>query len=54
MDDYTVEFYKLVARVDLMEAEVQLVLYYIGGMLQQFQDSLIFFIFLFFLSNQCM
>ena len=40
IDEYTQEFYQLVARVDLVDSEDQLVLRYIGGMRQQFQDTL--------------
>ena len=40
IDEYTREFYQLVARVDLANSEDQLVSRYIGGMRQQFQDTL--------------
>ena len=40
IDEYTREFYQLVARVDLADSEDQLVSRYIGGMRQQFQDTL--------------
>ena len=40
IDEYTREFYQLVARVDLADLEDQLVSRYIGGMRQQFQDTL--------------
>ena len=40
IDEYTREFYQLVARVDLTDSEDQLVSRYIGGMRQQFQDTL--------------
>lgn len=43
VEDYTTEFYQLVARNDLAEAEDQLVSRYIGGLRQQFQDALNFF-----------
>jgi hypothetical protein len=43
VDDYTTEFYKLVACVDLAESDDQLVSRYIGGMRQQFLDSSNFF-----------
>jgi len=40
IDKYTREFYQLVARVDLTDSKDQLVSCYIGGMRQQFQDTL--------------
>ena len=40
IDEYTREFYQLVTRVDLADSEDQLVSRYIGGMRQQFQDTL--------------
>ena len=40
IDEYTLEFYQLVARVDLADSEDQLASRYIGGMRQQFQDTL--------------
>ena len=40
IDEYTREFYQLVARVELVDLEGQLVSCYIGGMRQQFQDTL--------------
>jgi len=40
VDEYTTEFYQLIARIDLGESEDQLVSRYIGGMRIQFQDSL--------------
>ena len=40
IDEYTRVFYQLVARVDLADSEDQLVSRYIGGMRQQFQDTL--------------
>lgn len=43
MDDYTAQFYKLLARVDLVESNDQLMSQYIEGMRQQFQESLNFF-----------
>jgi hypothetical protein len=43
MDDYTVEFYRLAARVDLVELDDQLVSRYIEHMRQQFQDVFNFF-----------
>jgi hypothetical protein len=43
VDEYTTKFYRLVARVDVAESCDQLVSRYIGGMRQQFQDSLNFF-----------
>ena len=40
IDEYTREFYQLVARVNLADLEDQLVSRYIGGTRQQFQDTL--------------
>ena len=40
IDEYTREFYELVARVDLADSEDQLVSCYIGGMRQQFPNTL--------------
>ncbi|XP_038721986.1 uncharacterized protein LOC120014137 [Tripterygium wilfordii] len=40
VDDYTAEFYQLIARNDLTEMEEQLVSRYVGGMRVQFQDIL--------------
>ena len=40
IDEYTREFYQLVARVDFADSEDQLVSRYIGSMRQQFQDTL--------------
>ena len=40
IDEYTREFHQLVTRVDLANSEDQLVSRYIGGMRQQFQDTL--------------
>ena len=40
IDEYTREFYQLVARVDLADSEDEFVSRYIGGMRQQFQDTL--------------
>ena len=39
IDEYTQEFYQLVARVDLADSEDQLVSCYIGGMRQRFQET---------------
>lgn len=38
--EYTIEFYQLIARNDLAETDEQLVSQYIGGLHQQFQDTL--------------
>jgi hypothetical protein len=38
--DYTTEFYQLIARNNLAETDEQLVSRYIGGLHQQFQDTL--------------
>ncbi|KAF7137217.1 hypothetical protein RHSIM_Rhsim07G0165900 [Rhododendron simsii] len=43
VDDYTQEFYQLLARNDLSESQDQLVSRYIGGMREQFQDALNFY-----------
>ncbi|PKI68069.1 hypothetical protein CRG98_011665 [Punica granatum] len=40
VDDYTVEFYQLVARNELQEIEDQLVARYIGGLRVQLQDTI--------------
>lgn len=39
-DDYTTEFYQLLARTDLKKSPVQLVSHYIGGLRLQLQDTL--------------
>ncbi|KAF7149502.1 hypothetical protein RHSIM_Rhsim02G0160700 [Rhododendron simsii] len=43
VDDYTQEFYQLLARNDLSESQDQLVSRYIGVMREQFQDALNFY-----------
>ncbi|KAH7857888.1 hypothetical protein Vadar_017588 [Vaccinium darrowii] len=43
VDDYTDEFYQLVARNDLSETQEQLILRYVGGLRAQFQDELIMY-----------
>ena len=39
VDNYTTEFYQLVARNDIQEIEEQLVACYIGGLRLQLQDT---------------
>ncbi|KAH7853813.1 hypothetical protein Vadar_006871 [Vaccinium darrowii] len=43
VDDYTDEFYQLMARNDLSETQEQLILRYVGGLRAQFQDELIMY-----------
>lgn len=40
VDDYTEEFYQMVAQIDLSETEEQLVTRYLGGLRQPLQDVL--------------
>jgi hypothetical protein len=40
VDDYTEEFYQLVAQNDLCETEEQMVAQYLGGLQQPLQDAL--------------